>query len=132
MSGLPNSDSVSFEDLEIPEIERIFVLADQFAESLRGGIFSTLAQGLIMATLFYEPSTRTRLSFETAMHRLGGAVIGFPDMNVSSSAAKGETLADTSRVVSEYADVIVIRHPWNGSARVVADKGIIPVINVGD
>ena len=71
----PKYDLVSIEDMEIREIERIFALADEFTKNLRAGTSSTLAHGLIMATLFYEPSTRTRLSFESAMHRLGGAVI---------------------------------------------------------
>ena len=84
-----------------------------------------------MATLFYEPSTRTRLSFESAMHRLGGAVISSPDMH-ASSAAKGETLADTVRVVGAYADVIVVRHPRDGAARVAAEYAPCPVINAGD
>ena len=84
-----------------------------------------------MATLFYEPSTRTRLSFESAMHRLGGAVISSPDMH-ASSAAKGETLADTVRVVCAYADLIVVRHPRDGAARVAAEYAPCPVINAGD
>jgi aspartate carbamoyltransferase catalytic subunit len=131
MPRLPKYDLVSIEDLEIPEIERIFVLADQFAESLRGGTSPTLARGLIMATLFYEPSTRTRLSFESAMHRLGGAVISSADMH-ASSAAKGESLADTVRVVSSYADLIVVRHPYDGAARVAAEYARVPVLNAGD
>jgi aspartate carbamoyltransferase catalytic subunit len=84
-----------------------------------------------MATLFYEPSTRTRLSFEAAMWRLGGAVIGAAEMK-SSSASKGETLADTATVVSSYADLLVLRHIWDGAARVAAEHANIPVINAGD
>ena len=84
-----------------------------------------------MATLFYEPSTRTRLSFESAMHRLGGAVISSADMH-ASSAAKGESLADTVRVVGGYADLIVVRHPHDGAARVAAEYAPCPVINAGD
>jgi aspartate carbamoyltransferase catalytic subunit len=98
MPRLAKSDLVSIEDLPITEIEHIFELSDAFAQGLACGETSRIADGLIMATLFYEPSTRTRLSFESAMHRLGGAVISSPDMH-ASSAAKGETLADTSRVV---------------------------------
>jgi aspartate carbamoyltransferase catalytic subunit len=131
MNRLPKCDLVSIEDLPIPEIERIFALADEFAESLSRGEPGTLARGLIMATLFYEPSTRTRLSFESAMHRLGGAVISCPDMH-TSSAAKGESLADTVRVVSAYADLIVMRHPRDGAARVAAEYAPCPVINAGD
>ena len=84
-----------------------------------------------MATLFYEPSTRTRLSFESAMHRLGGAVISSADMH-ASSAAKGESLADTVRVVGAYADLIVLRHPHDGAARVAAEYAPCPVLNAGD
>src|SRR5215510_402762 len=87
--------------------------------------------GRIMATLFYEPSTRTRLSFESAMQRLGGSVISCPDMK-SSSAAKGETLADTARVVSSYADVLVVRHYWDGAAQAMAEFAAVPVVNAGD
>jgi aspartate carbamoyltransferase catalytic subunit len=131
MPRLLKSDLVSIEDLPIPEIEHIFELTDSFAEALARGETERIADGLIMATLFYEPSTRTRLSFESAMHRLGGAVISSPDMH-SSSAAKGESLADTARVVSAYADVIVLRHPSDGAAQVAADYATVPVINAGD
>jgi aspartate carbamoyltransferase catalytic subunit len=131
MARMPKYDLVSIEDLPIPEIERIFALADSFAETLRTGAPCTLASGLIMATLFYEPSTRTRLSFESAMHRLGGSVISSADMK-ASSAAKGESLADTARVVSAYADLIVVRHPYDGAARVAAEYAPISVINAGD
>jgi len=121
VSRLPKYDIVSIDDLAIPEIERIFALADSFAESLGRAEPCKVASGLIMATLFYEPSTRTRLSFESAMHRLGGAVISSADMH-ASSAAKGESLADTARVVSGYADLIVVRHPYDGAARVAKGK----------
>jgi aspartate carbamoyltransferase catalytic subunit len=131
MAPIPKFDLVSIEDLPIPEIERIFTLADSFTETLRSGAPCTLASGLIMATLFYEPSTRTRLSFESAMHRLGGSVISSADMK-ASSAAKGESLADTARVVSAYADLIVVRHPYDGAARVAAEYAPVPVINAGD
>ena len=131
MSRLKKIDLVSIEDLEIPEIERVFSLADEYSDRLATGSQIGIASGLIMATLFYEPSTRTRLSFESAMHRLGGAVISSADMH-ASSAAKGESLADTVRVVSGYADVIVLRHPHDGSARVAADYAPCPVINAGD
>lgn len=85
----------------------------------------------IMAVLFFEPSTRTRLSFESAMLRLGGSVIGFAEAGVSSAGGKGETLADTIKTVERYADIIVIRHPLDGSARVAAEFSSIPVINAG-
>ncbi len=90
-----------------------------------------LLAGRVLATLFFEPSTRTRLSFESAMKRLGGATIGFADPGVSS-AAKGETLHDTVRVVEGYCDAIVIRHPREGAARVAAEATRLPVINGGD
>lgn len=85
----------------------------------------------IMAVLFFEPSTRTRLSFESAMLRLGGSVLGFAEAGVSSAGGKGETLADTIRTVERYSDVIIIRHPLDGSARVAAEFASIPVINAG-
>jgi aspartate carbamoyltransferase catalytic subunit len=131
MARLAKCDVVSIEDLTIPDVERIFALADQFAAALERGENLDLARGLIMATLFYEPSTRTRLSFESAMHRLGGAVISSADMH-ASSAAKGESLADTARVVSAYADLIVVRHPHDGAARVAAEYAPCPILNAGD
>jgi len=131
MPRLAKSDLVSIEDLPISEIEHIFELADAYSQALARGESERIADGLIMATLFYEPSTRTRLSFESAMHRLGGAVISSPDMH-ASSAAKGESLADTARVVSAYADVIVLRHPSDGAAQVAAEYASVPVINAGD
>ena len=128
---LPKFDVVSIEDLSNRDLERIFALADEFSLALEGSQTVQLANGLIMATLFYEPSTRTRLSFESAMHRLGGSVISSADMQ-ASSAAKGETLADTVRVVSAYADLIVLRHPRDGAARVAAEYAPCPVLNAGD
>lgn len=85
----------------------------------------------IMAALFFEPSTRTRLSFESAMLRLGGKVLGFADVVTTSAGGKGETLADTIRTVERYADIIVLRHPLDGSARVAAEFSSIPIINAG-
>ena len=131
MGRLPKYDLVSIDDLSISEIEHIFKLADSFAGALERGESIDTARGLIMATLFYEPSTRTRLSFESAMHRMGGAVISSADMH-ASSASKGESLADTVRVVSAYADLLVVRHPNDGAARVAADYASIPIINAGD
>ena len=131
MARLGKGDIVSIDDLATADIERIFDLADGFSVSLERGEPLNLASGLIMATLFYEPSTRTRLSFESAMHRMGGAVISSADMH-ASSAAKGETLADTVRVVGAYADLIVLRHPSDGAARVAADYAPCAVINAGD
>ncbi len=91
-----------------------------------------ILEGKILATLFFEPSTRTRFSFESAMNRLGGRVISGADMMKTSSAQKGESLADTGRVVSALADVIVMRHPQAGSVKELAEKSIAPVINAGD
>jgi aspartate carbamoyltransferase catalytic subunit len=118
---------ISIADLSNEEIEEIFSLADA-AEKLRA---ERPASGQIMATLFYEPSTRTRLSFESAMQRLGGSVISCSDMKASSTA-KGETVADTAKVVSSYADVLVIRHNWDGAVQAMAEHADVPVINAGD
>ena len=118
---------ISIADLTNDEIEEIFTLADA-PEKLRD---DKGAAGRIMATLFYEPSTRTRMSFESAMHRLGGAVISCSDMRFSSTA-KGETVADTAKVVSGYADVLVVRHYWDGAVRAMAEHAGVPVINAGD
>ena len=118
---------ISIADLTNDEIEEIFSLADG-ADRLRA---DRVAAGHIMATLFYEPSTRTRLSFESAMQRLGGSVISCSDMKASSTA-KGETIADTAKVVSSYADVLVVRHNWDGAVRAMAEHAEVPVINAGD
>jgi len=118
---------ISIADLTNDEIEEIFSLADA-ARRLRS---ERPANGQIMATLFYEPSTRTRLSFESAMQRLGGSVISCSDMK-SSSVAKGETLADTAKVVSAYADVLVVRHNWDGAVQAMAEHADVPIINAGD
>ena len=118
---------ISIADLTNDEIEEIFSLADG-ADQLR---VDRPAHGQIMATLFYEPSTRTRLSFESAMQRLGGSVISCSDMK-SSSTAKGETIADTAKVVSSYADVLVVRHHWDGAVQAMAEHSDVPVINAGD
>ena len=118
---------VSIADLTNEEIEEIFELADS-AQKLRT---ERVANGQIMATLFYEPSTRTRLSFESAMQRLGGSVISCSDMK-TSSAAKGESVADTAKVVSSYADVLVVRHYWDGAVQAMAEHAGVPVINAGD
>jgi aspartate carbamoyltransferase catalytic subunit len=121
---------VSIDDLSLAEIRALFTHAQAFAENLRG--FSHLCPGLISASLFYEPSTRTRLSFESAMLRLGGGVVSAAEMK-STSASKGESLADTVRVVGgSYADVIVLRHASEGAARLAAEYAPVPVINAGD
>jgi len=126
---LENRSLVTIDDLANGEIEALFSLADTMGNAMSEQ--SGLCQGKIMASLFFEPSTRTRLSFETAMHRLGGRVISAVDIG-STSLAKGESIADMARVVGSYADIIVIRHPWEGAARVVADYAGVPVVNAGD
>ncbi|MFC2041185.1 aspartate carbamoyltransferase catalytic subunit [Chloroflexota bacterium] len=126
---LANRSLVTIDDLSIGEFEAVFSLADEMAEAINQQF--GLCQGKIMASLFFEPSTRTRLSFETAMHRLGGRVVSAVDVG-ATSLAKGESIADMAKVVGSYADIIVIRHPWEGAAKVVADYAGIPVINAGD
>ncbi|MBE9513427.1 MAG: aspartate carbamoyltransferase catalytic subunit [Dehalococcoidia bacterium] len=127
--SLANRSLVTIDDLSNGEIEGLFSLADVMAGSLAGQ--RELCCGKIMASLFFEPSTRTRLSFEAAMIRLGGQVISAVDVG-ATSLAKGESIADMARVVGSYADIVVIRHPWEGAAKVVADYAGIPVVNAGD
>ncbi len=127
--ALEGRDLVSIFDFSDREIEAIFDLADEMDASRRGCL--AIANGAILSTLFYEPSTRTRLSFEAAMLRLGGDVISVADAK-ATSVAKGETIADTVRIIESYADVIVIRHPLEGSARVAADYASVPIVNAGD
>ncbi|GAA0070653.1 aspartate carbamoyltransferase [Clostridium sardiniense] len=116
-------------DFTIGQLEEIFKLAHQIIENPKE--YSHICDGKILATLFYEPSTRTRFSFEAAMMRLGGNILGFSEPN-SSSASKGETLADTIKMVSIYSDIITMRHPREGSARVASMYSEVPVINAGD
>ncbi len=127
--SLANRSLVTIDDLSNQEIEAVFSLSDDISDSMNQQ--SSVCQGKIMASLFFEPSTRTRLSFEAAMHRLGGRVISVVEMG-NTSLAKGESIADMARVVGSYADIIVIRHPWEGAAKVVADYAGVPVINAGD
>ncbi len=116
-------------DFTLPETLRLMDLADRIRDD--PAAYRDVAARRRLATLFYEPSTRTRLSFEAAMLNLGGQVIGFPDAGVSS-AAKGETVADTIRIVSCYADIAAMRHPKEGAAARAARYSRIPVINAGD
>ena len=127
--ALEKRNLVTIDDLSKGEIEAVFSLADKMADAVDEQF--GVCQGKIMASLFFEPSTRTRLSFETAMHRLGGSVITAADVG-ATSLSKGESIADMARVVGGYADIIVIRHPWEGAAKVVADYAGVPVINAGD
>jgi aspartate carbamoyltransferase len=131
MISLKGKDILHGNQFSKKEVEGIIRVADQFAKELKKRDSIPLLKGKILATLFFEPSTRTRLSFETAMLRLGGGVIGMGSVE-SSSVAKGETLTDTIRTVSQYADLIVLRHPQIGSAKVAADVSSVPVINAGD
>ncbi|MCI6810066.1 MAG: aspartate carbamoyltransferase [Spirochaetia bacterium] len=117
------------DDLTVSEIEEICSLAEQMIVDPKS--FNDVCRGKILATLFFEPSTRTRLSFEAAMLRLGGSVEGFSDAN-NTSTSKGETLADTIRVVSSYADVIAMRTPKEGAALLASKYSTCPIINAGD
>jgi aspartate carbamoyltransferase len=131
MPSLRGKDILHGNQFAKRDIDRMIKIASNFERELKKKDSLTLLKGKILATLFFEPSTRTRLSFETAMQRLGGGVISMASAE-SSSAAKGETVADTARTVSQYADAIVIRHPRIGSAKEAADAAPIPVINAGD
>ena len=116
-------------DMTTAELEEIFDLADEIIANPPR--FAHACDGKLLATLFYEPSTRTRFSFEAAMLRLGGQVIGFSEPN-SSSVAKGESIADTIRTIACYADIAVMRHPKEGAPRIAANSTDMPVINAGD
>ena len=131
MISLKGKDILHGNQFSKKDIDGIIKVASNFEKGLKKKDSLTLLKGKILATLFYEPSTRTRLSFEAAMQRLGGGVISMGSVE-SSSVAKGETLTDTVRTISQYADVIVIRHPRTGSAKEAADAVPIPVINAGD
>ncbi len=116
-------------DFTTEELDQLFDLAAEIEANPEK--YAHVCDGRILATAFYEPSTRTRLSFEAAMLRLGGKVIGFSDAG-SSSAAKGESVSDTIKVISQYADICAMRHPKEGAPYVAASKSEIPVINAGD
>ena len=116
-------------DFSVDELEKLMDLAKNI--SLDPAKYAHKCDGRILATCFYEPSTRTRLSFESAMLRLGGQVLGFATAD-SSSAAKGESVSDTIRIISSYADICAMRHPKEGAPMVAASRSWIPVINAGD
>lgn len=116
-------------DLSLQEIDKMIALAMDIINNKSK--YSHICDGKKLATLFFEPSTRTRLSFEAAMYELGGNVLGFSEA-ASSSAAKGESVSDTIRMVSCYADIIAMRHPLEGAPRVAAQKSGVPIINAGD
>ena len=129
--NLKGRDLVSIRDLSKEEIFYILKKADEMIPYAKGEKKTNILKGKILATLFFEPSTRTKLSFETAMYRLGGDVIGFSEPSMTS-IKKGETLADTVRIVDSYSDIIVIRHSLEGAARLAAEFAEAPVINAGD
>ena len=120
---------IDIKDLSTQEIDELILIAKDIMSNKAK--YSKKCDTKKLATLFYEPSTRTRLSFEAAMLELGGNVLGFSSAN-SSSAAKGESLSDTIRVVGGYADIIALRHPKEGAAMVAASKSEVPIINAGD
>jgi len=121
-------DIISIEDFSQQEINHILDISKTMEPLAKSG--SEMLKGKILATLFFEPSTRTRLSFETAMLKLGGSNIGFAEAEITS-VKKGENLADTIRTVENYADIIAIRHPLEGAAKLAAEFAKIPVINAG-
>jgi len=121
-------DIISIKDFSREEIDYILNIAKAMEPLAKKG--SNMLKGKILATLFFEPSTRTRLSFEAAMHKLGGSTIGFAEAEIAS-VKKGENLADTVRVVENYADVIALRHPLEGAARLAAEFAKVPIINGG-
>ncbi len=131
MSNLKGKDILHGNQFTKKDIYSLMKLASEFEKEIKRKSIIPLLKGKILAILFFEPSTRTRLSFETAMQRLGGGVISMGSVE-SSSVAKGESLIDTVKTVSQYADIIVLRHPKIGSATEAANATDIPVINAGD
>lgn len=126
--GFRARDIISIKDFSRKDINSVFATAKSMESLAVKG--SNMLRGKILATLFYEASTRTRLSFESAMHRLGGSTIGFAEAEIAS-VRKGENLADTIRTVENYADVIALRHPLEGAARLAAEFARVPIINAG-
>jgi aspartate carbamoyltransferase catalytic subunit len=131
MIDLKGKDILHGAQFSREEIDGIMQVADDFRKKLETQPGLDLLRGYVMGALFFEPSTRTRLSFETAMHRLGGSVVGFSSAE-STSVAKGETLVDTIRTIDQYVDFIAMRHPALGSAKTAADVANAPVFNGGD
>ncbi len=124
-------DVISIKDFSKNEINYILKNAEKMISFAKGNNYLNILKGNILSSLFFEPSTRTRLSFESSMNRLGGRVIGFADPTATSQK-KGESLADTIRMADSYSDVIVIRHPQEGAARLAAEFADVPVLNAGD
>ena len=132
MNTLVGKDILRSDQFEVSELDLIMETARRFEGVLESGEVLDNMRNRVLATLFYEPSTRTRLSFESAMLQLGGKVLSVAEAKTSSSAAKGETLHDTGKVIEAYAHMAVIRHPVVGSAQELAEGAAIPVINGGD
>jgi len=126
---MKNKSLISIHDYSKKDYLRIMDLAEEFEKN--PGKYGRLLSGKVIATLFFEPSTRTRLSFESAVQRLGGKIIGFTDAG-TSSVSKGETVKDTIKTVSQYSDLIVMRHPIEGSARWASEISDVPIVNAGD
>jgi len=124
---MKNRSLVSIDDLSKEEILKVLDLAEGFEKNPSQQILNEK----VVATLFFEPSTRTRLSFESAVNRLGGRIIGFSEAS-STSVSKGESLKDTILTVANYSDLIVMRHPIEGSARYASEVSGVPIINAGD
>jgi aspartate carbamoyltransferase catalytic subunit len=124
-------DVVSIKDFSVEEINHILDTTAKMLPVAEGKKKSTILEGKVLASLFYEPSTRTRLSFESAMLRMGGSTLGFAEPS-HTSFSKGETMADTIRMADSYADVIVLRHPNEGAAKLASQFSSKPVINAGD
>ena len=131
MASFRGRDILSIRDLSRADVEQVLRAARKMVPIAKGKRSSRALDGKILGTLFFEPSTRTRLSFESAMHRLGGRVLGFSSIE-GTSITKGETLADTIRMVESYTDAMVLRHPQEGAARLAAEFTERPVINGGD
>jgi aspartate carbamoyltransferase catalytic subunit len=129
---LKGKDILHVKDIKLEQISLILETAARYENVMASGGSLTNMSGKVLATLFFEPSTQTRLTFETAMLRLGGHVVSVTDAKTSSSAVKGETLFDTGKMISGYADVAVVRHMAVGSAKELADGASVPVINGGD
>ena len=124
---MKNKSLISINDYSPEEYYRILELAEEFEKNPK----QNLLEKHVIASLFFEPSTRTRLSFESAVNRLGGRIVGFSEAS-NSSVAKGESLADTIKTVSQYSDLIIMRHPIEGSARYASEVASVPIVNAGD
>ena len=129
--NLKGKDIISIKDFSKKEISYILKYGKRMVPYAKGEKYTDILKGKVLSSLFFEPSTRTRLSFESAMNRLGGRVIGFADPTATSQK-KGESLSDAIRMADSYSDVIVVRHPQEGAARLAAEFADVPVLNAGD